>query len=96
MLGELCGNVFLDTSSSNSWAKVMPNPLTLRGVFERSLQVYGPKRLLFGTDSTVFPRGWRADIFEEQTRILSEIGISREDAAAILGGNLSRLLSEAG
>jgi len=96
MLGELCPNVFLDTSSSNAWAKVMPNPLTLRGVFERSLQVYGPKRLLFGTDSTAFPRGWRADIFDEQTRVMKDLGLSRDDAAAVLGGNLSRLLADVG
>ncbi len=95
MLGELCRNIYLDTSSSNSWARLMPNPLTLRAVFERSLQVYGPRRLLFGTDSTAFPRGWRADVFQDQTRVLSELGVARDDAAAILGGNLARLLGEA-
>ncbi len=93
MLGDLCGNVHLDTSSSNGWVKLMPHPLTVRDLFEKSLAVFGPSRLLFGTDSTVFPRGWRADVFREQTQILSDLKLSAADAAAILGGNLARLLN---
>jgi hypothetical protein len=92
MLGDLCGNVHLDTSSSNAWVKLMPHPLTVRDLFEKSLAVFGPSRLLFGTDSTVFPRGWRADVFREQTQILADLKVSPADAAAILGGNLARLL----
>lgn len=92
MLGELCDNVYLDTSSSNGWTRAMPYPLTLRTVFQRSLAVYGASRLLFGTDSTVFPRGWRADIFQDHVQILADLKVSAADAAAILGGNLARLL----
>lgn len=93
MLGELCGNVYLDTSSSNTWVRQMPYPLTLRDLFEKSLAVYGPSRLLFGTDSTVFPRGWRADVFRAQVQVLADLQVSAADAAAILGGNLSRVLA---
>jgi hypothetical protein len=93
MLGDLCGNVYLDTSSSNAWAKQMPYPLTLRDLFEKSLAVFGASRLLFGTDSTVFPRGWRADVLREQAQALADLKVSAEDAAAILGGNLTRLLA---
>lgn len=93
MLGDLCPNVHLDTSSSNAWAKLMPSPLTLRDLFEKSLAVYGPSRLLFGTDSTVFPRGLRAEIFRDQVQVLADLKVSAGDAAAILGGNLSRLLA---
>jgi len=93
MLGDLCDNVHLDTSSSNAWVKLMPHPLTVRDLFEKSLAVFGPSRLLFGTDSTVFPRGWRADVFREQAQILSDLKVSPADAAAILGGNLARLLA---
>ena len=93
MLGDLCGNVHLDTSSSNAWAKQMPHPLTVRDLFEKSLAVFGPSRLLFGTDSTVFPRGWRADVFRDQVQILADLKVAPADAAAILGGNLSRLLA---
>ena len=93
MLGDLCPNVYLDTSSSNAWVKQMPYPLTVRDLFQKSLAVFGPSRLLFGTDSTVFPRGWRADVFREQAKILADLKVSASDAAAILGGNLSRLLA---
>ncbi len=95
MLGDLCANVHLDTSSSNAWVKQMPYPLTLRDLFEKSLAVFGPSRLLFGTDSTVFPRGWRADVFQEQAQILADLKVSPEDAAAMFGANLTRLLGSA-
>ncbi len=93
MLGDLCENVYLDTSSSNAWAKQMPHPLALRDLFERSLAVFGAPRLLFGTDSTAFPRGWRADVFQAQVQALADLKVSAEDAAAILGGNLTRLVA---
>src|SRR6267378_4224374 len=49
MLCDLCPNVFLDTSSSNSWMRYEEAHLDLRTVFRRALDVCGPKRLLFGT-----------------------------------------------
>ncbi|MFQ5751860.1 MAG: amidohydrolase family protein, partial [bacterium] len=49
-------NVYLDTSSSNSWIKP---PLTLNDVFKKSIEIIGSKHLIFGTDSSYFPRGWR-------------------------------------
>lgn len=91
MLGSMCPNVLLDTSSSNSWVRTSPEPLALRDVFARSLAVYGPERLLFGTDSTAFPRGWRRDIYEAQVGTLLELEVSKEEAAAVLGGNFLRL-----
>lgn len=91
MLGELCPNVYLDTSSSNSWTKFAGLPLDLEFVFRRALEVMGPRRLLFGTDSSFFPRGWVQSVFSQQCELLSNIGISPADAAAILGDNLLRL-----
>src|SRR4051812_21945951 len=93
MVCDLCPNVYLDTSSTNSWVKYQPGHLDLAGVFERALDVVGPKRLLFGTDSSFFPRGWHAQIFETQSEILARLGVPAEDAAQIFGGNLERLLS---
>ncbi len=54
MAADQCPNVYLDTSSSNSWLKYHPG-LTLEGVFRQALTVIGPDRLLFGTDSSFFP-----------------------------------------
>ena len=52
----------------------------------------GPRKLLFGTDSSFFPRGWNYEIFEQQTRALRELGISAADARLIFGVNLQGLL----
>lgn len=92
MLADLCPNVYLDTSSSNNWIKYDLAPVDLSTVFTRALAVVGHQRLLFGTDSSFFPRGWQAEVFETQVKTLAEIGMSGEQAMAILGGNLRRLL----
>ena len=92
MLADLCPNVYLDTSSSNSWMRY--EGLDLPTVFRRALSVAGPGRLLFGSDSSFFPRGWNHEVFEVQTRALLELGIGGADARQILGGNLRRILTE--
>jgi predicted TIM-barrel fold metal-dependent hydrolase len=92
MLADLCPNVYLDTSSSNSWMRF--EGLDLATVFRRALSVVGPDRLLFGSDSSFFPRGWNHEIFDLQTRALHELGIGGADARQILGGNLRRILTE--
>jgi len=89
MLADLCPNVYLDTSSSNSWMRY--EGLDLKTVFRRALDVMGPTRLLFGTDSSYFPRGWNYEIFEAQTRAMLDLGISSTDARLILEENLPRL-----
>ncbi|MCU1328283.1 MAG: amidohydrolase 2, partial [Bryobacterales bacterium] len=92
MVADLCPNVYLDTSSSNGWTKYLPESMDLEGVFRRALNVVGPTRLLFGSDSSFFPRGWVKNVFSTQTDALSRIGISEGDARAVFGGNLRRLL----
>ena len=89
MLADLCPNVYLDTSSSNSWMRY--EGLDLKTVFRRALDVVGAPRLLFGTDSSYFPRGWNYSIFEAQTRAMLDLGISTADARLIIGENLPRL-----
>ncbi len=93
MLADLCPNVCLDTSSTNSWIRYQPGRPTLRAVFQQALEVVGPRRLLFGTDSSFFPRGWHRQIFDAQASLLADIGVTREVAEAIFGGNLARLLA---
>ena len=92
MLADLCPNVYLDTSSSNSWMRY--EGLDLKTVFRRALDVAGAGRLLFGSDSSFFPRGWNAEVFEMQTRALLDLGISGADARSIFGGNLEALLDK--
>ncbi len=91
MLGTLAKNLCVDTSSSNSWIGMFPG-LTLENVFERALNVFGPDRILFGTDSSSFPRGWRKDNFERQKSALDKIGAAKSDQAKIFGGNMAGIL----
>ena len=92
MLGSLCENVYVDTSSSNSWIKTQPEDLTISSVFEKTAAVFGVERILFGTDSSVFPRGWRNDLYEEQVKAMNEAGFDDRDIGSILSGNINRLL----
>jgi predicted TIM-barrel fold metal-dependent hydrolase len=88
-------NIHLDTSSSNAWTALSPG-LSLKDVFDRALDTVGPRRLLFGTDSSFFPRGWQRQVFESQEAILTDLGVGAADQAAIFGGNFERLFSLAG
>ena len=90
MIADTCPNVLVDTSSSNAWMKYNPG-LTLRHVFAQALAVLGPERLLFGTDSSFFPRGWQAGIRDTQVAVLEELGVPHVDQQVILAGNFDRL-----
>jgi predicted TIM-barrel fold metal-dependent hydrolase len=92
IVGDQCSNVFVDTSSSNSWMNTMPSPLTLSDVFRAALRVFGAERILFGTDSTFLPRGWRRDIFDAQMQTLTALAVTAQQAQLIFGGNLTRIL----
>ena len=85
-------NVYADTSSTNSWMEAQPTPLTLTQVFRTSLDVLSAERLLYGSDSSFFPRGWQKEHFARQAHLLHSMGVSAQDAAAIFGGNLERLI----
>jgi hypothetical protein len=93
MLADLCPNIYLDTSSSNGWIRYQPAQLDLKEVFRKALDVAGPRRLLFGSDSSFFPRGWHAQILHAQTEALRDLNVPADQAALILGGNLERLLA---
>jgi predicted TIM-barrel fold metal-dependent hydrolase len=91
MLASLCPNVYLDTSSSNSWMRY--EGLDLKTVFRRALDVVGPERLIFGTDSSFFPRGWVAPVFEAQLKVLEELDVPVANTRLVLFENIQRLLS---
>ena len=90
MVGDLCPNVLFDTSSSNGWIKYQPG-LTLSAVFRQALAVVGPDRLLFGSDSSFFPRGWVKDVYEQQSAALEEIGATAEMKEKVFAGNFNRV-----
>jgi uncharacterized protein len=90
MAADLCPNIYFDTSSSNRWVRYTPG-LTLTEAFRTAISITGPSRLLFGTDSSFFPRGWQRPIYEEQKAIIVGLHLGAPDAALIFGGNFDRL-----
>lgn len=92
MAGAQCENVLVDTSSSNSWMSMHVPKLDLAAVFEATLSVFGPERILFGTDSGTFPAGWRADRMKEQRAALVALKTGPGDREKIFGGNARTIL----
>jgi len=90
MAADVCRNIYVDTSSSNSWMRFFPG-LSLTAVFQAAVSVLGPLRLIFGTDSSFFPRGWQRSVYESQVSSMTTVGIPEADRALILGGNFERL-----
>jgi predicted TIM-barrel fold metal-dependent hydrolase len=90
MAADTCANIHLDTSSSNSWIRYTPG-LTLDTVFKTAVSVAGPKRLLFGTDSSFFPRGWQRGVYDAQKNALTAAGVPVADQDLIFGGNFDRI-----
>jgi predicted TIM-barrel fold metal-dependent hydrolase len=94
MATDQCPNIHLDTSSSNGWMKYYPG-LTLSSVFRQAVQVAGADRLLFGTDSSFFPRGWQSPVHRAQVDAMAEAGLDNTARDKILGGNFARLFPPA-
>ena len=92
MLAECCPNVHFDTSSSNSWIKLTPG-LTLEQVFKSALDVVGADRLIFGSDSSFFPRGWNGEVYQRQKATFDAIGVSAADQEKIFAANFTRLFA---
>lgn len=92
MAADGCASIHFDTSSSNGWMKYYPG-LTLDAVFRQALAVVGPQRLLFGTDSSFFPRGWQRPVLDAQLAAMTAVGVSEPDRDLILAGNFNRLFT---
>ena len=86
-------NVYVDTSGSNIWMRYIPYPSDLKGVMKRALEAGGPERIVFGTDSSMFPRGFRYDILEKQLRIFKELKLSDDALEQIFSKNVLTLMS---
>lgn len=95
MAADQCPSIHFDSSSSNGWMKYYPG-LTLDTVFRQALAVVGPRRLLFGTDSSFFPRGWQRPVLDAQLEAMTTIGVTDADRDLILAGNFNRLFNDAG
>ncbi|MGW0503544.1 amidohydrolase family protein [Micromonospora sp. NPDC003241] len=87
-----CPNVHVDTSGSNQWVRWMPYKLTLEDLFRRCYETIGPQRIVYGSDSSWFPRGYVTRYLDDQLRICRELGLPDDHLRAIFAGNAERLL----
>jgi len=91
-LAWACRNVHVDTSGNNEWARWMPYPLTVRDLFAKFLDTVGPERVLFGSDSSHFPRGLVRAYYDSQVEIVEHLGLSASERHLVFAGNAARLL----
>ncbi|MEW5785027.1 MAG: amidohydrolase family protein [Bacillota bacterium] len=88
-----CANVHVDTSGNNEWTRWHPYPLTLEDLFRRFYETVGAARIIFGSDSSWFPRGFARRYLEDQLRACRRLRLPEEDLSLIFGGNARRLLA---
>lgn len=87
-----CPNVHIDTSGSNQWMQWMPFDLDLRGLFRKVIETVGPERVIFGTDSSYFPRGFSLPYLREQVKACRSLGLEEGSIEKIFYRNAARLL----
>jgi hypothetical protein len=91
-VGKECTNVYIDTAGSNSWMAEHPSKPDLRTVFQKTLAAFGAPRVLFGSASGMFPRGYRFDIVDNQTKLVQEMRIPLGEAKKIFYENAAALM----
>ena len=82
----------VDTSGSLQWIRGVPGDVTVRYLYRKFYQTVGPSRILFGTDSSWFPRGFARRYLQDQVRECLDLGMPDEHIQMILAGNAARLL----
>ncbi|HEX9615395.1 MAG TPA: amidohydrolase family protein [Bacteroidota bacterium] len=91
-VGKQCPNVYVDTAGSNSWMADHADKPDLRKVLQKTLEVFGSGRILFGSDSGMMPRGYRYDILDNQLKLAQEMRIPTPDIKKIFYDNLAGLV----
>jgi predicted TIM-barrel fold metal-dependent hydrolase len=87
-----CANVRVDTSGSGTWMRYLPRPIDFPEVLQRLLDVFGPRRILFGTDSRHASEGYRHWLLRSHRDALEALDVPDDARRAILGGNMAQLL----
>jgi predicted TIM-barrel fold metal-dependent hydrolase len=91
-LGAACRNVYTDTAGSNAWILEHDPHLSLVEAFQAARMSFGAERILFGSDSGTFPRGYRADVLRAQQETMKAAGFTADEQRAVMGENLAGLL----
>ncbi len=91
-----CDNVYVDTSGSNQWRLYLwPQP-SLEELFKLFFDLFGAGRILFGTDSSHFPRGWVAQYAKEQLAAARQAGLKDHHLERVFRDNAVELLQVEG
>jgi len=91
-VGKECPNVYVDTAGSNSWMSEHPDKPDLRRVLQKTMEVYGAGRIVFGSDSGLMPRGYRYDVLDNQLKLVQEMRIPTPEAKKIFYDNLAGII----
>ena len=86
-----CANVSIDTCGSNQWVKWIDGDWTTKKLFRKYMETIGAERIIFGTDSSYFPRGFAIRYLEDLIRDCRELNYSEDQIQLIFGGNAARL-----
>ncbi|GIK30205.1 MAG: amidohydrolase [Chloroflexi bacterium] len=86
-----CRNVCIDTSGSNQWVAWVDGDWTTKKLFRKYMETIGPERIIFGSDSSYFPRGFAVRYLDDQIRDCRELNLTHEQQQLIFGGNAARL-----
>ncbi len=86
-------NLYIESSGTNNWLLHQDNFLTLKDVFRKSIDVFGVQHILFGTDTRIFPDGYREHILKQQQDILKELKLNEGEIEDIMYNNANRFLS---
>jgi predicted TIM-barrel fold metal-dependent hydrolase len=70
----------------------VPYELNLEILFRKFRETIGAGRILFGTDSSWFPRGFTTAYLDEQVRSMVYMGYSEDELDAVLYRNAAALL----
>ena len=70
----------------------MPFEVTLESLFRKFRETIGASRILFGTDSSWFPRGFTKAYLDAQVRAMGDVGYTEDEKDQVLYRNAAWLL----
>lgn len=85
-------NLFVDSSGTNNWMIYQDNPITLRSIFKKTIEVFGSQGIIFGSDTRIFPNGYRESTLKDQLKVLDELNLKEEEKENIMYNNAKRIL----
>jgi predicted TIM-barrel fold metal-dependent hydrolase len=88
-----CPNVYVDTSGNNLWTKWSMEGYSLEQLFGKFYATIGPRRIIFGSDSEWFPRGFALRYLLDQLRAVYSLNWHEEDIRLVFRENALRLLA---